>query len=76
MKRETMSFGRSIEYRRNHPHKDRTAVKSAGAGGFDVTFGTWTNRAAMAKTIRMQQTRASESTDWRALVPLTDVEGY
>lgn len=75
MKTETMSFGRSIEYRRNHPHLERTAIKD-GTHGHDVTFRTWNSRAAMAVTIRMQQQRAGKASDWKALVPLTDYDGF
>ncbi len=77
MKTETMSFGRSIEYRRTLPHPERTAMRSAsGHMNFDVVFRVWPNRASMTKTIRMQQQRESQQTDWKAIVPLTDTEGF
>lgn len=71
MKRITMSFGRSLSY--VPPNPERTARKSPGA---DVTYQEWTNRAAMARSIRMQQNRAPHTADWRACVPLKDGEGY
>jgi hypothetical protein len=74
MKRKTMSFGQSLEY--TPPHPERTARKSGRGLNFDVTFQEWPNRASMAKTIRMQQQRASQTDDWRAVVPLKDWEGY
>lgn len=96
MKTVTMSFGRSVEFRREMElsRKERTAIKSHPAGRgrrlhqgrhglwfvqeshWDVTFQTWPNRASMAKSIRMQQQREYRNDDWRALVPLTDIEGY
>ena len=70
MKRVTMSFAAAVEYKPEHP--ERTARK---ATGWDTTFQTWTNRKAMARTIRMQQKGAPQS-EWRPCVPLTDGEGY
>lgn len=52
MKKITMSFGASLEYKPEHP--ERTARKSPG---YDVTFQTWPSRTAMAKSIRMQESR-------------------
>ena len=71
MKTISMSFGAATEYKPGHP--ERTARRNQG---WDVIFQTWTNRAAMARTIRMQQQREHRPTDWRACVPLTDGEGY
>ncbi len=36
----------------------------------------WSNRAAMAKSCRMQQSRAPRPDDWRPVVPLSPGEGY
>jgi len=44
--------------------------------GDDVRFQVWSNRKAMAKTIRMQQKRAAHRLDWQAIVPLGDAEGF
>ena len=79
MKRQTVSFGRYLEMVRGAgiPNAERSATKSsANALCGDVTIGTWTNREAMARTVRMQQQRASRPDDWRPIVKLTDVEGY
>jgi len=74
MKHYTLSIGQSIGYQ--HPHPDRTAVKS-GRGVFsDNIYQVWSNRKAMARSIRMQQRRARRSDDWRPLIPLTDGEGF
>lgn len=75
MKTEVMSFSRSIDIRRNHPNRDRMAVRSV-SNSHDVAIGTWSNRSAMAQSIRMQEQRASKPTDWKAIVPLTDLEGF
>jgi hypothetical protein len=74
MKRESMPFGRSIGYVPVHP--DRTARSAGRSYDSLVTFQTWPNRASMAKSIRMQQSRAPMADDWNACVPLTDGEGF
>ena len=56
------------------PHPERTAV--CDVGQWDMMAQVWTSRAAMARTIRMQQQREHKPGDWRALVRLTDGEGY
>ena len=68
------SFGRINEIKHEHP--ERNAMKS-GMGIFaDYTFQVFPNRQSMAKCIRLQQKRASRPDDWKAIVPLTDGEGY
>ena len=67
----TMSFGASIGYK--PPNPERTARKPAGWG---VTFQEWSNRKAMAKSIRMQERGMPSRHHWKAVVPLTDGEGY
>lgn len=57
-------------------HPERTAQRAHTGLDFDVTFQVWPSRAAMARSIRMQQQREARSTDWRACVRLTDGEGY
>ena len=75
MKRYKLSFGQAIEY--VHEAPDRTAQKSSASGlDGDVRFQVWPSRGAMARSIRMQQSRAPRSDDWRPLIPLTDGEGY
>jgi len=71
MKRITMSFGRSIEYK--PPHPDRTARRAVD---WDVEFMEFNSRKVMARTIRMQEKREHNRRDWRAVEPLSDVEGY
>ena len=76
MKTYTMSFASANEYKPEHP--ERTARKFGSRMNFDVTFQVWPNRASMAKSIRMQETRERRSGggDWKACVALTDGEGY
>ena len=74
MKTYTLSLGQVRGY--NHPHPERTAYK-IGYGLFpDYIYQVWSNRKAMAKTIRMQQKRARHNSDWHAVVKLSDGEGY
>ena len=74
MKHYSLSLGQSIGY--VHPYPERTAYRNGRDIFADRYYQVWTNRAAMAQSIRMQQRRASESTDWHAVVKLTDGEGY
>lgn len=74
MKRYSMPFGRTIGHIHSYP--ERTAKKSGLGLGSDVTFQVWPNRESMARSIRMQQNRMHKSTDWVALVPLKDWEGF
>ena len=69
-----MSFAASLTYL--PPHPERTARKSLPGIGGDTVYRTWTSRAAMARTIRMQQQRAPRNDDWHACVRLSDTEGY
>ena len=73
-KQVKMPFGRTLDYK--PPHPDRTARKSLPGHFGEVVFQTWPSRAAMARSIRMQQSRAPKSDDWKAVVKLTDIEGY
>lgn len=74
MKTYTMSFADACQHKPDHP--ERTAKRSGTGLNFDVTFQVWPNRPSMARSIRMQQTRASNSRDWRPCVKLSDGEGY
>jgi hypothetical protein len=74
MKKVSMPFGRSIGYQPEHP--ERTARSAGKSWDSLVTFQTWPSRAAMAKSIRMQQARAPKPADWKACVPLKDSEGF
>ena len=73
MPRETVSFAASLTFR--PPHPERT-TRQLAANGWDVTFTTWPARGPMARAIRMQQKRAPNNYDLRAVVPLSDIEGY
>lgn len=75
MKKYYLSLGQSIGYQ--HPHPERTAKRS-GPGIFsDDTYQVWSNREAVARSIRMQERGAKPSMyRWHALVPLKDGEGY
>jgi hypothetical protein len=58
-------------------HQERTARRNqSGTLNFDIVFQTWSNRAAMARSIRMQERGEYRSTNWRACEPLTPGEGY
>jgi hypothetical protein len=69
-----LSGAEALTHRPKHP--ERTARRAHSGLDFDVTFQVWPNRKAMAKSIRMQQAREPHPSDWRAVVPLTDGEGY
>jgi hypothetical protein len=71
MKRYVLSFAGALEHIPKHP--ERTAKRHLS---FDVEFQIWSNRAAMAKSIRMQQRGEHRPDHWRACVPLSDGEGY
>ena len=43
---------------------------------WDYTLKRWPSRVTLAKSIRMQQQRASKSSDWKPVLQLTDGEGY
>ena len=74
MKKYTLCLGQQVGYR--HPAPERTAKRS-GVGIFsDDTFQVWPNRESMARSIRMQERSADNRFRWRALVPLSDGEGY
>ena len=71
MKTYTLSMAAAMNYQ--HPAPERTARKVIG---WDYIYQVWPNRESMAKSIRMQESRASHLADWKAVVPLTDGEGY
>ena len=43
---------------------------------WDYTLKQWPSREGLARTIRMQPKRARNSRDWKAVVALSDGEGY
>jgi hypothetical protein len=71
MKTYTLSLGQSINYQ--HPAPERTAMQPLG---WDYRYQVWPNRESMARSIRMQQKREPRQKDWKALVKLSDGEGY
>lgn len=76
-KHYTMSFAGACTH--TPLFADRTAKRYLGGDGslnFDVEFKVFSSRAAMAKTIRMQQRRAPHARDWRPCVVLSDGEGF
>lgn len=76
MKNYTLSFAAALGHKPVHP--ERTAYRSVGRGAFDgdKVYQVWTNRVAMARSIRMQEKRAAEPMDWHACQKLQDGEGY
>lgn len=64
MKRYTMSFASACSHIPTHP--ERTARKNGTGMNFDVTFQVWPSKAAMLKTIEMQDKRESRQGDWKA----------
>jgi hypothetical protein len=77
MKQKRVPFGRMQEYiaTLTEDERQRTAIKSGRRLGDDDTAQTWNCRAAMAKTIRIQE-RTRPFSEWRPVVKLTDGEGY
>ena len=61
MKRYKLSFADSIKHVPEHP--ERTAKRSSD---WDIVYQVWPNRAAMLKTIEMQERGAPRSTNWKA----------
>ena len=74
MKTYTLPLGRMNEA--EHEHPERTARKQ-GSGMFpDYIFQVWPDRAAMARSIRMQERRSPTQYDWKAIIKLSDGEGF
>ena len=71
MREYTLSLARVRGYKHEEP--ERTAVQVTG---FNYRYKVWTNRRALAKTVRMQQKRTPHILDWSPIIPLTDGEGY
>ena len=64
MKRYILSGADSFHHVPEHP--ERTARKNGFGMNFDVTYQVWTSRAAMLKTIAMQEKREPRQDDWKA----------
>lgn len=73
MRPYSVPLGRLAEY--PHPAPDRTVYRQVRWDS-DCYCKVWTNRAAMARMIRMQQRRESRPDDWRPIVKLSTTEGY
>jgi len=69
MKRVLISFAASLSYVPDNT--ERTAKKMSD---FDVVYQTWPSRKAMAKEIRLQQSRPHRSDNWTSCIPLKDNE--
>ncbi len=75
MKRYRMSAAAADTHRPEHP--ERTAKRYPGIGlDFDAEFQVWPNRAAMARSIRMQEQGPHSRKHWKACIPLGPTEGY
>lgn len=77
MKKKSVCFGRIAEHLAtlSDEQKQRTAIMP-GMGVFDdFTVQTWNCRAAMAKTIRLQE-KAGSGRKWKAVVALSVGEGF
>jgi len=61
-----MSFAASLSYKPLNP--DRKAVRSHSGLDMDVTFQEWPSRAAMLKTIEMQDKAPPKATNWRPCI--------
>jgi len=73
-----VSPGRVAELKLSeHPDANRIGTRSGRSWDSDVTVKVFTHRSVLAKCIRMQQQGGTEGKLlWRAVVPLTDGEGY
>jgi len=74
MKKQSMSFGQAMNFK--PPHPERTARSEGRSWDSPVVYQEWPNRESMARSIRMQQSRAPSPADWKACVKLSDGEGY
>ncbi|HUV14710.1 MAG TPA: hypothetical protein VMY18_13785 [Acidobacteriota bacterium] len=71
MKTYKLSLGQSLDY--VHKASERTAYKIQG---YDQVYQVWSNRKAMARSIRMQEKRERRHDDWKAVVKLSEGEGH
>jgi outer membrane biogenesis lipoprotein LolB len=71
MKEYILSFADSITHQPEHP--ERTTRQNCG---WDVKFRVWNSRTVMARAIRMQEKREHYTTDFKAVIPLKETEGY
>ncbi len=61
----------------DHPDAARIGTQNGMAWDSDITIKVFTHRKVLAKCIRMQeQGPTAGKLLWRAVVPLTDGEGY
>ena len=69
--------GRETEYVKSLPEdvRARTALQYSPRLGGSTLAQTWSNRKAMARTIRMME-QNSPAAKWKPCTPLLDNEGY
>ena len=73
----TMTFGRYVEFVKDHPNRDRIMSRNETTGPFSrVVVRVCRSRASMARQIRKQGQRESRWNDWRPCVKLSDCEGF
>lgn len=68
-----MSFVEYLNLNKTDKDADKTSYKFIGD---EVVIKIWPSRSFMALAIRMQEKRATKSTDWKALIKLELNEGY
>ena len=75
MKTYSCPMGRRGDY--PHPAPERTAFRVSACVNVDDFYQVWSNRAAMARSIRMQESAGVASSRlWRPMIPLKTAEGY
>lgn len=65
MKQYTLTWAEQANYK--HPHPERTARKTGRGLSCNDTFQIWNSASAMLVSVRMQESRASTSYDWRPI---------
>jgi len=66
MKKYRLSFADSLTHKPEHP--ERTASKSGKCMDMDVYYQVWPNRAAMLKTVDIQERASNSQYNWRPCV--------
>lgn len=59
-----------------HPHADRIGMRYGRSWDSECEVKIFSCREVLARCIRMQSSRESRCTDWKAVVQLRDSEGY
>ena len=68
-----MSFAEFLDFKFNAIKPENIGYRSSE---FDILIKVFKTRESLTKTIRKQQAKASHWTNWIALQPLSDGEGY